>query len=175
MNCPCGSNLEFKKCCEPFLNGEKHPDTAEKLMRARYSAYVHTNIDYLQKTLAPESKSDFDPKSAKQWAKQAQWLGLKINSTEFGGPTDKTGTVEFTATYKQGSETLDHHEVSKFRKADNDHWFFVDGESHTHKAGEGHHHAKPETVVREQPKVGRNDACPCGSGKKYKKCCGFDA
>jgi len=29
--------------------------------------------------------------------------------------------------------------------------------------------------VREQPKVGRNDPCPCGSGKKFKKCCGADA
>jgi uncharacterized protein len=29
-----------------------------------------------------------------------------------------------------------------------------------------------ETVRREEPKVGRNDDCPCGSGKKYKKCCG---
>lgn len=31
---------------------------------------------------------------------------------------------------------------------------------------------KQVTVVREDPKVGRNDPCPCGSGKKYKKCCG---
>lgn len=31
---------------------------------------------------------------------------------------------------------------------------------------------KPQTVKREQPKVGRNDPCTCGSGKKYKKCCG---
>ena len=29
------------------------------------------------------------------------------------------------------------------------------------------------TYQREQPKVGRNDPCPCGSGKKFKKCCGF--
>ena len=28
-----------------------------------------------------------------------------------------------------------------------------------------------ETIVRSEPKVGRNDPCPCGSGKKYKKCC----
>lgn len=34
-------------------------------------------------------------------------------------------------------------------------------------------HTKP--VVRDAPKVGRNDPCPCGSGKKYKKCCGKDA
>ncbi|MDR1160127.1 MAG: SEC-C domain-containing protein [Syntrophomonadaceae bacterium] len=31
---------------------------------------------------------------------------------------------------------------------------------------------KVETVVKTAPEVGRNDACPCGSGKKYKKCCG---
>ena len=31
---------------------------------------------------------------------------------------------------------------------------------------------KVKTVVREAPKIGRNDPCPCGSGKKYKKCCG---
>jgi uncharacterized protein YecA (UPF0149 family) len=35
--------------------------------------------------------------------------------------------------------------------------------------GEG---AKVKTIVREAPKIGRNDPCPCGSGKKYKKCCG---
>lgn len=32
--------------------------------------------------------------------------------------------------------------------------------------------ARPATVVRTEPKVGRNEPCPCGSGKKYKKCCG---
>ena len=34
---------------------------------------------------------------------------------------------------------------------------------------------KPETVRRDAPKVGRNDPCPCGSGKKYKHCCGRDS
>jgi preprotein translocase subunit SecA len=33
--------------------------------------------------------------------------------------------------------------------------------------------AKPQTVQRQSPKVGRNDPCPCGSGKKYKKCHGL--
>ena len=32
--------------------------------------------------------------------------------------------------------------------------------------------ARPQTVVRDTPKVGRNDPCPCGSGKKYKQCHG---
>jgi preprotein translocase subunit SecA len=34
---------------------------------------------------------------------------------------------------------------------------------------------KVETYKRDQPKIGRNDPCPCGSGKKYKKCCGKNA
>lgn len=35
-----------------------------------------------------------------------------------------------------------------------------------------HHHHHVETVVRDAPKVGRNDPCPCGSQQKYKKCHG---
>jgi preprotein translocase subunit SecA len=36
----------------------------------------------------------------------------------------------------------------------------------------GDHGRRQGTIRREAPKVGRNDPCPCGSGKKYKKCCG---
>jgi preprotein translocase subunit SecA len=36
----------------------------------------------------------------------------------------------------------------------------------------GEEAGKIKTVTRDQPKVGRNEPCPCGSGKKYKKCCG---
>ena len=44
---------------------------------------------------------------------------------------------------------------------------------HDHHHGHGHDHAHaPLTpIVRSAPKIGRNDPCPCGSGKKYKKCC----
>ncbi|MBR6014599.1 MAG: SEC-C domain-containing protein, partial [Firmicutes bacterium] len=40
-------------------------------------------------------------------------------------------------------------------------WRFIDGKMDT-----------GEPYRREEPKIGRNDPCPCGSGKKYKKCCG---
>jgi preprotein translocase subunit SecA len=49
-------------------------------------------------------------------------------------------------------------------------------------AGNGEYYAEEEEqlpqieqVKREEPKVGRNDPCPCGSGKKYKKCHGANA
>ena len=41
-----------------------------------------------------------------------------------------------------------------------------------HRGGEAAVKSKPETVRREEKKVGRNDPCYCGSGKKYKKCHG---
>jgi len=49
------------------------------------------------------------------------------------------------------------------------------GCDHDHDHDHAHHHHKPTPYVRVEPKVGRNDPCVCGSGKKYKKCCGAAA
>lgn len=171
MKCACESNLAFEKCCEPFLKGTAFPETAEKLMRSRYTAFTVADLDYIKKTLAPEARKDFDAASTKKWAQEAKWKGLKIHSTDKGGPEDSKGEVEFTAVYEVEGQGIEHHEVAQFRR-DGEQWLFVDGESHTHKEGEGHHHHEPqEPVVRAEPKIGRNDPCHCGSGKKFKKCC----
>ncbi len=47
-----------------------------------------------------------------------------------------------------------------------------DHEAELRAGGQGSDIPKVETVVHEGPRIGRNDPCPCGSGKKYKKCCG---
>ena len=175
MTCPCGSQQDFEQCCEPYIKGLKQPQTAEVLMRSRYTAYASKDMAYIKRTLAQESIAAYDPVAAKEWADKAEFKSLRILSTEKGGASDKSGTVEFVATFTEGGETLEHHEVSQFKKNGKGEWRFVDGDSHTHKEGEGHHHhhdAQPATIVREGPKVGRNDPCPCGSGKKFKKCHG---
>jgi len=46
-------------------------------------------------------------------------------------------------------------------------------EMYLSRGGDGD--GKPQPVKRKDKKVGRNDPCPCGSGKKYKKCCGLNA
>ncbi len=46
------------------------------------------------------------------------------------------------------------------------------GHVHGPHCNHGHHHQALRPLTREAPKVGRNDPCPCGSGKKFKKCCG---
>lgn len=176
MSCPCGANQNFEQCCEPFISGKAQPETAEQLMRSRYTAYVKADVGYIKKTLAPESQKDFDVSASREWAEQSQWKSLKIISKDKGTAADKKGVVEFVATFVQDGEEIEHHETSQFRKNEKGQWLFVDGEAHTHKAGEGHHHHhKQETVVRQAPKIGRNDPCPCGSGKKFKKCCGVEA
>ena len=148
-------------------------------MRSRYVAYTAANISYLKATLAPEKRKEFDEAGAREWATKSKWIGLEIMNTKQGGPDDSKGVVEFTATYRLNGKGIDHHEVAEFRRdKDENRWYFVDADSHEHVEGQGHHHhhhAPTAPVVREQPKIGRNDPCTCGSGMKYKKCHGASA
>ena len=158
-NCHCGSNKSFNECCEPFLNGTRTPPTAEALLRARYSAFTTATIDFIEQTIHSSAKADFDRESARKWAEESEWHGLEILNVIDGKEDDDGGTVEFIATYSQDGEKTEHHEVATFRK-ESGAWTFIDSRMLN----------KP--FRRDQPKVGRNDPCPCGSGRKYKKCCG---
>ena len=158
--CPCGSPRPFDDCCRPFLDGTRRPETAEQLMRSRYSAFTRVEMDYIRETTLPKRRADLDEAATRAWAEGSEWLGLEILAVDGGGPDDDSGTVEFQASYEQDGEEELHHERSTFLRQDG-RWYFVEGK-----------HAGPATFVREQPKVGRNDPCPCGSGKKFKKCCG---
>jgi SEC-C motif-containing protein len=117
-------------------------------------------VEFLGESLHPAHRKDYDPQATGRWARASTWLGLEIRSTELGGEGDQEGRVEFVATYREKGAVRHYHEISRFLKQDGV-WYFVDGELQ-----------KPETQIRAVPKVGRNDPCPCGSGKKYKKCCG---
>lgn len=160
MNCPCGRDLSLSDCCGPFLKGTKYPATAEDLMRSRYTAYVLGNVDYILSTHHEKTRDEVDRDSVTAWSVQSEWLGIEILHTEGGGCDDTRGVVEFAAQYTEQGHTHTHHERSRFEK-DDDRWYYVDGTM-----------IKPEPVVRTVPKVGRNDPCPCGSGAKFKKCCG---
>lgn len=164
MNCYCGLSIPFSECCEPYILGTKSAETPEKLMRSRYSAYVTQNIPYLKSTLSPKERSGFKESDTLEWAK-AEWQGLNVISA-------KDSTVEFTAKYTLKGKIYEHHEVSQFKKIDGK-WYFHAGDSHVHEDGKGHHHhhAPALPIIREEPKINRNDPCVCGSGKKYKKCC----
>jgi SEC-C motif-containing protein len=158
--CPCGSGADFDHCCGPLIRGERAAATAEALMRSRYSAYTLADIDYLTQSLHPDSRNDHDPMAARRWAEQSQWLGLELVSVQQGGEGDSQGQVEFIARYKDKSGLHRHHEIGHFVRHEGA-WHYLEGSM-----------PKPLTQGRDLPKVGRNDPCPCGSGKKFKKCCG---
>jgi SEC-C motif-containing protein len=104
-----------------------------------------------------------DPKSTEEWSKNSEWLGFELVSVENGGPSDDAGVVEFVARYKLRGVGVQHRERAVFRKH-GERWVFVDGQM-----------VNSPPVKRTDPRTGRNDPCPCGSGKKYKRCHGTAA
>ena len=175
MQCYCGSTKLFDLCCKPYLTGEKKPETAELLMRSRFSAYAIKNAQYILDTYASKSKQAQNLKDIQSWANECIWLALNIHSS------DET-TVEFSAYYVNHNRLCHIREVSRFTKEPSstmnlltepnkktDHkinnWVYLDGDIITNE---------------EIKKVKRNDLCPCNQyptrwanaqNKKYKQCC----
>lgn len=159
MDVPFHDSKQLEAYCLPFLSGEKVPQTAVEMMASRYIAYATQNIDYLLETHDPKTRAQADRRATEDWARRATWRSLEIVSSEEGGPEDDKGQVEFIARYAMDGVEHTHHERSLFRRLEG-RWFFIDGEK-----------VSAPPVRRAGAKVGRNDPCPCGSGKKYKKCC----
>lgn len=154
--CPCGSTRLFSACCQPFLSGQALAETPEQLMRSRYTAYTLADIDYIAKTMRPPASLHFDRKSSLAWANRIHWLKLDVLQSSVH---DDKGYVEFEAHYAEQDKHYVLHEISEFQRLEGE-WFYVDGETPQQKP-----------IVRKQPKVGRNEPCYCGSGKKAKNCC----
>lgn len=158
--CPCGSEKAYADCCQPFIEGERSAETAEALMRARYTAHTKKAFDYIFDTTLPSNRQEEDRNGTANWSKKLDWQRLEVRDIEKGGPEDTSGTVEFLARYRKDGKAFDHHEIAEFVREDGC-WYFKDGQP-----------PAPVQVVRQGPKIGRNDPCTCGSGKKFKKCCG---
>jgi SEC-C motif-containing protein len=129
-------------------------------MRSRYAAFVWGEIDYILNTHHSKTVAEVDRAGIEDWSKKSKWLGLKIIDTHAGQETDLQGTVTFQVDYEVDGALQTHREHSLFEK-ENGNWKFLDAEP-----------AKTETIRRADAKIGRNDPCSCGSGKKFKKCCG---
>ncbi|MBN2815700.1 MAG: SEC-C domain-containing protein [Campylobacterales bacterium] len=143
--CICGLDKEFLECCGGLLLYNRQAQTPEELMRSRYSAYVRGDAKYLLFTTVKENRYEDDLELIEEFATKVEWLKLDVlNAIE--------DTVEFKAYYKDVQSIQLLHEKSNFIKEDGL-WKYKDGELY-------------------KTKIERNEACPCGSGKKYKKCCG---
>ena len=181
--CPCQIHslssaislpLLYQDCCQPYHDGifdkkgnkeaNQHidkvegakPDSAERLMRTRYSAFVLIKPEYIIKTTLPAQQNLLDITAIESWAKETDWAGLEIvaHTPKLG---KRHAQVEFKAYFKTSEGLQAHHELSAFvkmkNKAANDaSWYFLDP-------------TVSMSITQKQP-------CICGSGEKFKRCCG---
>ncbi|CAM4172864.1 YchJ family protein [Acinetobacter pragensis] len=147
-SCPCGQG-EYAQCCQPLHTVQAKAQSAEQLMRSRYSAFARHEIDYIVQTTALGQQQALDVPAIANWSKSNQWLRLEVVQADEN--LDKThAQVEFKAHYHDGKQAHVHHEVSHFVKQ-NGAWFFLD----------------PTTGLQ----ITMKQPCICGSGKKFKQCC----
>ncbi len=154
--CPCGSNLSFEKCCGPIIDGEPAP-TAQALMRSRYTAYVVGALDHVANTHAAEVRDDFNRPEAERLSRSCIFQGLEIRKATEDGDNAQ---LDFVLRFKRDGKDMIQVELADFRR-ENGRWLYAGGK------------LSPQVIQRTVNRVGRNDPCPCGSGKKAKKCCGI--
>jgi SEC-C motif-containing protein len=155
QGCPCGSGRTYGECCEPVLQGGRVPATAEELMRARFVAHVANDFRFLHFSYRPSARQPFvEPKGTPA----TQWTRLVVHRHEAGAIPD-LATVDFSAYGTEDGREVVLHEKAEFAR-ENGAWIY------TRSLREG-----PAPFKSAAPKAGRNDPCPCGSGKKYKHCC----
>jgi SEC-C motif-containing protein len=153
--CPCGSGRTFAACCDPVLKQTRPAATAEELMRSRFTAHVAHDYAHLHRSYLKTSREPYVPEAD---TGGRDWTRLVIHSHEPGARPD-TAFVDFTAYYREGDAEQSFPEKAEFQRIDGT-WFY------TRPVRQG-----PAPIKSAEAKVGRNDPCPCGSGKKYKQCC----
>ncbi len=148
-HCPCCSGLDYSLCCQPYLDGVAIPGSPQALMRSRYTAYARRNAAYLIATWHPACHPENFRESLEKSFLSTTWFSLHIIEAET--PVDiGEGFVTFFARFSENEQRSFIHERSRFLQLAQ-RWYYIDGTF---------------------PETGRNFRCPCGSGKKFKKCCG---
>ena len=147
--CPCCSGSSYSNCCQPLHAGDSAANNAEQLMRSRYSAFCLGDSLYLIDTLHPDYRAEGDEAALKRAIQQTHWQGLRVIQHT---PGVDTATVEYIAFH--GGQLIEQlHELSRFARQEG-RWFYTDGD------------------YLAAIKLNRNEACFCGSARKYKKCHG---
>lgn len=147
MNCPCGSGRDGEACCLPIVRGEIPAATPEALMRSRFTAFSIGDRDHLARTYHPSRRPIGLAEELEENIDGTEWIGLRVLSCRSDGDR---GEVEFVAYFVE-KPVGQVHERSRFVREDGA-WTYLDG-----------------TFLPAIP-LERNEPCPCGSGRKVKKC-----
>ena len=118
-------------------------------MRSRYAAYALQQIDYIVRTTMPAQQPLLNVAAIAQWSRETQWLGLTVHQ-HIPRIGKRHAQVAFTAHFAEHGSAHEHNELSTFVQI-NGAWYFID-----------------PTV----PLPSMKSPCICGSGVKFKACCG---
>ncbi|MBS3796434.1 MULTISPECIES: YchJ family protein [unclassified Pseudoalteromonas] len=150
--CYCGSEKQYADCCGRYIDGGLHAGDPLTLMKSRYSAFCTQATEYLVATCSASALQNNQADEVAEFAKAAKFIKLEIVDTNLN---TYPGEVEFKAFYLFANTLCCIHERSTFIEQ-NGQWLYDSG----------------TLMPTPEHKLSRNDACPCDSGKKYKKCCG---
>ena len=154
--CPCSSSLSYADCCNSLITGKIEAETVAQLMRSRFTAFAIHHEAYLLKTWDKKNR----PKKI-TFNKEIDWTSLEVLSETKGGLNDSRGVVQFKAYYVLNGVEQVMNEASRFKK-NKGQWFYLDGIVKSVNEADS-----------QQPlNKGLNAPCECGSGKKFKRCCG---
>ena len=129
-------------------------------MRSRYTAYALGRYDWLVESTHPDTREGVNAEELARQCRGVRWVRLDMEKCLEATDAEMPDVVEFHALYELDGAMRQLGERSIFRR-DEGKLYYLDGEP-----------LAPRAYRREGPKLGRNEPCPCGSGKKYKKCCG---
>ncbi|SEA41009.1 YchJ family protein [Alkalimonas amylolytica] len=153
MHCYCGSGLSYSHCCQPYHSGLRQAETCEQLMRSRYSAFCLKELPYLQLSCVAELQVEQSPEQMRDFVSQVHFVRLQLLPLPHVVFSNDEGYVHFQVWYLLGNQLHSFSELSHFVRQQ-DRWLYSSGDVREHAA----------------QKVGRNDPCPCGSGRKFKAC-----
>lgn len=109
-NCPCGTGLLYKHCCQPFHVKDKIPDTPLDVLRSRYTAFCWRMIPYVMETTHPTCR-DFR-KDKVLWAKDLNrdgmfdsydFVSLNAGEVEISEDNPNEGYIEFKVNLRANS------------------------------------------------------------------------
>ncbi len=122
VRCPCLSGETYDDCCGRLHRGEADAPTAERLMRARFSAFAVGDAAYLVRTWHPSTRPE---RGQLELDSSIRWYRLDVLGTTGGGLLDRAGTVHFRAYFRGASKGVQEENSSFVREGGR--WFYVDG------------------------------------------------
>ncbi len=130
--CPCGSQARYRTCCAPLHRGEREPQDAPSLMRARFAAFDRKELDFLLRTLHP-SHPDARRSPAevllelRASAQRYRYVRLQVLGSD-GPDAHGVARVLFCAELFDKGKDRSFMELSEFERSEG-HWRYARGEA----------------------------------------------